>query len=40
MIRIRGGAGAFLEIIFFWGGGMGEINKWPQCMVEIQPILR
>ena len=38
-IRILGGG---LE--FFWDhyfcGEMGEINKWRQGMVEIQPILR
>ena len=37
-IRILG-AGVFLEINIFMGK-MGEINKWPQVMVEIQPILR
>ena len=38
-IRIPGGAWSFLEINISVGK-MGEINKWPQGMVEIQPILR
>ena len=33
------GVWSFLEINIFVGK-MGEINKWPQGMVEIQPILR
>ena len=33
------GGGEFLEINIFVGK-MGEINKSPQGMVEIQPILR
>ena len=38
-IRILGGAGFFFMINIF-AGKMGEINKWPQGMVEIKPILR
>ena len=33
-----GGAWSFFEVNIFVGK-MGEINKWPQGMVEIQPIL-
>ena len=36
-IRILMGL-SFLEINIFVGK-MGEINKWPQGLVEIQPIL-
>ena len=36
-IRILGGGGVFLEVyIFVWK--MGEINKWPQGMVEINSL--
>ena len=38
-IRILGWGWSFLEINIFVGK-MGEINKWPQGMEEIQPILR
>ena len=38
-IRIRGGGWSFLEINIFVGK-MGEINKWPKGLVEMQPILR
>ena len=38
-IRIVWGAWSFLEINIFVGK-MGKINKWPQGIVEIQPILR
>ena len=37
-IRILGGGG-LLEINIFVGK-LGEINEWPQGMVEIQPKLR
>ena len=35
-----GGGGSFLDQINIFMGKMGEINKWPQCLVEIQPGLR
>ena len=35
----NGGGWVFL-VIHIFVGKMGEINKWPQGIVEIQPILR
>ena len=40
LIRILGGGLEFFLKINIFVGKMGEVNNWPQGVVEIQPSLR